>query len=197
MMETILEETAPLFGLRKTVKPDGSWFWRESKDKIETGWLEALYPSDIKMITSSLGFGSIILSLGNADYTTGSMQKDNGKCIWLLDGRRVDFEYGAGGFISSITNEADPNKPQSNFIDRRNADTTPKIGKCLHPECEKMVDRSKKKSGCCSKEHMNFECTNPACVERANINGWNKATHPFGSKIAQEHWQYRFIQSND
>lgn len=65
------------------------------------------------------------------------------------------------------------------------------LQKCIHPECNVQVDLSKKKSGACSKAHMNFECTHPSCVARAEVNGWARATHPFGTKIAKQHWQYR------
>ena len=187
----ILEETAQLFGLRKSITADGKSFWREDKSKLENGYREALYPSDIKMIVSTIGLGSIILDLGNVDYTTGALQKsEHDKCVWLLDGRRVNFSMSYGVITGSVTNEPDPKKPEPAFIDRR-AQKPTGIRKCLHPDCDVMVDIAKKKSGCCSKQHMNFECANPACVARAEVNGWGRATHPFGTKIAKEHWQYK------
>jgi len=191
-MDNILEETAELFGLRKTVKPDGSFFWRENKDKLEVGFREAFYQSDIEVIRKVLGFGSMILNLGDVDFTVGALQTGNyTKNIWLRDGRKIDISLSRnGGVIASVSNEPDKNKPSPAFMDRRVQAPSGKR-KCLHPLCDVEVDLSKKKSGCCSKAHMNFECRHPKCVERAKINGWTKATHPFGTKIAREHWESR------
>lgn len=69
--------------------------------------------------------------------------------------------------------------------------STPRTAKCIHPECNNEVDLTKKKSGACCKEHMNYECTHPACVARAQVNGWARATHPFGYKISEKHWEFR------
>lgn len=190
-MDNVLEATAHLFGLRKSITPEGKIFWREDKSKLENGCREALYPSDIKIIVSTLGLGAMILDLGSVDYTIGALQKsEKEKSIWLLDGRRVDISMSHETITASVTNSTDLQKPQPAFIDRR-AQKPTGIRKCLHPDCEIMVDIAKKKSGCCSKEHMNFECTNPVCVVRAKVNGWSRATHPFGTKIAREHWQYK------
>ena len=70
-------------------------------------------------------------------------------------------------------------------------DQPAKIVKCIHPECGVEVDLSQKKSGACCKAHMNFECTHPKCVARAEKENWARPTHPFGTKIAGEHWQWR------
>lgn len=188
--QELLERSAHLFGLRKTVSPDGSFSWREDKSKLDVGWREELYISDIQMIQKTLGFGSVILQLGRIDFTIGAMQGEGAtKYIWLTDGRKITLSAGTGAIIGSISNDPDKNKPSPAFVDK--IDRKPVVSKCLHPLCDIMVDRSKKKSGCCSKEHMNFECTNPKCVERAVLNGWNRASHPFGTKIAKEHWGFR------
>jgi hypothetical protein len=62
---------------------------------------------------------------------------------------------------------------------------------CIHPDCEVLVDRRVKKSGACCKAHMNYVCTHPDCVKKAAAQGWKHYTHPFGTKIATAHWEYR------
>ncbi len=188
--QELLEKSAELFGLRKTVSPDGGISWRENKSTLQPGWREELYVSDVNMIQKTLGFGAIILQLGMVDFTTGSMQGEGAtKYIWLTDGRKITLSAGTGAIVGSISNEPDKNKPSSVFIDK--IVRRPTISKCLHPLCDVMVDRTKRKSGCCSKAHMSFECTEPKCVKRANSNGWTRMTHPFGTKIAEAHWEFR------
>lgn len=69
---------------------------------------------------------------------------------------------------------------------------------CINPFCTNgegggraMVDRTKKKSGACSKACLNYQCSHPDCVARAQANGWKRPTHPWGSKIADQHKEYR------
>lgn len=74
----------------------------------------------------------------------------------------------------------------------------PDLQPCINPHCTNgadggraMVDTGKKKSGACSKACMNFECVHPDCVKRAAANGWGRATHPWGTKIATQHAAFR------
>ena len=189
----ILEKTAPLFGLRKIIRPDGSFYWR-SDGQTPIGCREALYPNDLQIIARAIGLGATIIDLKNTDFTRGALQvKENEKWFWLLDGRRVNVFMGAQGlFVASVSNEPDSDIPGADFINRGTIETqNSAIQKCLHPECGVMVDTSRKKSGCCSRKHMNFECVHPSCVAHAEKNSWGRATHPFGTKIAAAHWQYR------
>jgi hypothetical protein len=63
--------------------------------------------------------------------------------------------------------------------------------KCIHPECDVLVDIRKHHSGACCKTHMNYECSHPDCLKKAAAKGWKRYTHPFGTRIAVEHWDYR------
>lgn len=191
----MLEKTAPLFGLRKIVHPDGRFEWGDKSKKTPIGSRESIYPHDAAMIAKTIGVGSIILDLNNIDFELGAMQiSDSEKCFWLLDGRKVTISMDRYGIFASVSNIPDENAPKKSFIDRRTSNFTSNrdvFRKCLHPECDVVVDTSKRKSGCCSKAHMSFECIHPSCVERAKKNGWSKATHPFGTKIAKAHWEFR------
>lgn len=68
----------------------------------------------VAMIARNLGLGAVILDLRLTDYSRGCIQKDQlTKSFWLTDGRRVDISaVPSGGIIASITNEADPEKPE-------------------------------------------------------------------------------------
>ena len=63
--------------------------------------------------------------------------------------------------------------------------------KCINPDCDKIVDLSKNKSGACCKEHMNYECENEKCLQRAKENGWKRSTHAYNTKIGIEHLQFK------
>lgn len=195
MTEDMLERSAPLFGLRKIVHPNGKFEWGDNSKKTPIGSRESIYPHDIVLISKTLGIGSIILGLDNVDFERGAMQvSDREKCFWTLDGKKITITMDREGIFANISNEADKDIPTKSFLDRREksfSSTRDVFRKCLHPDCDIVVDTSKRKSGCCSKAHMNFECTHPSCVARAEKNGWKKSTHPFKTKIAKKHWEFR------
>lgn len=82
------------------------------------------------------------------------------------------------------------------YLDER-AQKAGLIQPCINPYCatdngaRATVDRRKKRSGACCKACMNYECTHPDCVAKAQAKGWKHHTHPWGSKIATEHAAYR------
>lgn len=72
---------------------------------------------------------------------------------------------------------------------------------CVNEFCErgadgarKMVDTTKRKSGACCRDCMSFECSHESCVARAVKAGWDRATHRWGTKIAQDHKEYRVAE---
>jgi hypothetical protein len=38
---------------------------------------------------------------------------------------------------------------------------------------------------------MNYKCGHPTCAKIAEKKGWKYYTHPYGTKIANEHLSYR------
>lgn len=94
-------------------------------------------------------------------------------------------------------------KPQIEVIDdvgaylEKRAQRAGLIAPCINPYCTTnngqpaTVDRRKKKSGACCKACMSYVCTHPACVKKAADKGWKHYTHPWGTKIAEEHKEYR------
>ena len=190
-MSEVVDRLVQMITKREVVSLSGERSWKVG-NRLEIGWRETLFPEDVATIKTAAGLGAMLLDLHLVDYTIGSRQdSEDSKSIWLLDGRRVDLSsLGGAGFMASATKKADPEKPEPAFRDWRPSGSG-KIRKCLHPDCQIEVDITKKKSGCCCKAHMNFECEHPTCLVRATVNGWAKATHPFGTKIAKEHWQYR------
>jgi oligoribonuclease (3'-5' exoribonuclease) len=71
------------------------------------------------------------------------------------------------------------------------------IAPCVNPYCttdngqRATVDRRKKKSGACCKVCMNYVCSHPDCVAKAKLKGWKHYTHAWGTKIAEQHKDYR------
>lgn len=71
------------------------------------------------------------------------------------------------------------------------------IAPCVNPFCatdnghRATVDRRKKKSGACCKACINYVCYHPDCVAKAAVNGWKHYTHAWGTKIAEQHKDYR------
>lgn len=55
----------------------------------------------------------------------------------------------------------------------------------------KLVNITKRKSGACCRDCMNYECTHQKCVARAEKEGWPRYTHRWGTKIATEHKEWR------
>jgi len=75
------------------------------------------------------------------------------------------------------------------------------VQSCINEFCErgvdgvrKMVDTTKRKSGACSRACMSFECSHESCLARAIKAGWPRATHRWGTKIAQNHKEYRVAE---
>lgn len=68
---------------------------------------------EVNMIARELGLGAMVLDLGQADLTRGSMRvSERSRCFWLNDGRRVTVSLvGDGGIIGSVSNEPDPELP--------------------------------------------------------------------------------------
>ena len=78
------------------------------------------------------------------------------------------------------------------------ADAEKNLKPCINPFCTKgangtraTVNLAIHSSGACCRACMNYECTHPDCVKRAVLNGWSRATHPWGTKIAEAHKEYR------
>lgn len=189
----LMKHMMPIMGLREVVRPDGTRYIKDS-GATPPGYFESLYPSDITTIINTLGHASMLLDLNHVDFTRGARQEDEyTKSIWHQDGRRITLSMSYSVVTASISNSPDPDRPEPLFDDRRKIANPPDftVQKCLHPDCQIMVDRSKRKSGCCCKEHMHYECTHPDCVKKAALAGWPRATHPFGTKIADLHWQYK------
>lgn len=74
------------------------------------------------------------------------------------------------------------------------------IAPCINPFCTNgengqpaVVDRRQRSSGACCKACMNYECTHPECVTKAQANGWKRYTHSWGTKIALAHLDYRKV----
>lgn len=78
----------------------------------------------------------------------------------------------AEGMIAAASKSLDPVQP------------------CIHPDCDKPVDRRKRKSGACCRAHMNYICTHPDCLKKAEEKGWGKYTHRWNTKIGQQHAEY-------
>lgn len=84
------------------------------------------------------------------------------------------------------------------YMEQR-AQTKGLIRPCVNPYCatdngnRATVDLRKKKSGACCKACMNYACDHPDCVKKAQQNGWMHYTHTWGTKIAEQHKDYRHI----
>ncbi len=111
--------------------------------------------------------------------------------FWLTDGKAVSATCCIGKgiehdhFLLSTSTERDPERPKNPQFP--NAMTQ----KCHNPFCDNLVDRAKKKSGACCRKCLNYECTHPACIQRAKDNGWKRATHSWETKIGKAHLSYR------
>jgi hypothetical protein len=150
---------------------------------------EPVTPLQVKGLKVALGFGAIVLNFDDIDYTRGRgiLTGKHDRCLWTREGFRISIIVASdGGIIASQSKEVDPELPPPSY-----PDVNPNMFKCINPDCNVMVDGSKRKSGACCKDHMNYECTHPDCVLRAQTNGWSRPTHPHGTKIGKTHIHWR------
>jgi len=61
------------------------------------------------------------------------------------------------------------------FLAKKSAPKQPQVAPCINPFCNLEVNRTKKKSGACSQEHLRYYCSKCKC--------W----HHWGTKIANQH----------
>jgi len=141
----------------------------------------------VNAIKRVLGFASSLF-VNDIDYSKGrGILSEFDRCLWTRKGHRITISaLPHGGFIASQSLEIDPELPSS-IYPVINAN----LFKCIKPECDVTVDRRKRKSGACCKEHMSYNCTHPKCLKRAADNGWSRCTHAYGSEIARKHMQWR------
>lgn len=131
------------------------------------------------------------------DYSRGMRRDGLSASLWTLDGKRIDVTaFPEGGGMITQTREKDPVLPPARYEDTYNkiADKiaeSASLKPCIKPECDVVVDRRKRKSGACCKDHMNYECTHPDCVKRAEENGWKRATHSYATKVGKAHLEFR------
>lgn len=150
---------------------------------------EPLSQFQVTAIRRLLGFGAnIIIDFNSIDYTKGrGVLGGQNRCMWTKKGQRITIDVASdGGLIAWQSKEVDPELPPSIY-----PEVNVNLFKCIKPECEAMVDRSVRKSGACCKEHMNYKCSHPDCIKRAAKEGWSRSTHPYGTKIAAAHLQWR------
>jgi len=156
---------------------------------------EPVTPFQVSAIQAVLGFGaSLIVDFRSVDYTKGrGILEGLDRCLWTKKGQRITISViRDGGLIASQAREVDPDLPPSVY-----PEINVNLFKCVKPECQEMVDRSVRKSGACCKDHMNYECSHPDCLKRAAKEGWARATHPYGTKIAKAHINWRVEQAHD
>lgn len=149
---------------------------------------EPVTPLQVNSLRTFIGIGAAIVDFGNVDYTKGrGILEGLDRCLWTKKGYRITIHVMEhGGIIVSQSREIDPDLPPSVY-----PGINTNLYKCIKPECDIMVDRNKRKSGACCKEHMSYECTHIDCVLRAQTNNWKRPTHPYGTKIARQHLQWR------
>lgn len=149
----------------------------------------------IAALKRMVGIGALIVDLDRIDYTRGRVET-NPNCfkMWTIDRKRINVDAVVSGqdspalFATQTKDVAEDWPPEPAF-----PDYNPYLRKCINPFCDNRVDISERKSGACSKSCMNYECTHPDCVARAELNGWKRATHPWGTKIAEQHKTYRKV----
>lgn len=155
---------------------------------------QPLYPHQIIALKRILGIGAIIVDLDHIDYTRGRVETSpNCFKMWTLDKKRINIDTIMHGqdspaMFATQTKEVAEDWP----IEPAFPDTSQhNIQKCINPFCDNQVNLSERKSGACCKACMNYECIHPTCIIRAKVNGWKRATHPWGTKIAELHKEYR------
>lgn len=75
--------------------------------------LRGMKPGVPAMLVATLGaLQARVLELGKLDRRYEGKLTGGGRCVWLTDGRRVEFEaIGDGGFIGALSKEPDPAYP--------------------------------------------------------------------------------------
>lgn len=148
---------------------------------------EQVTVTQVVALVKTLGLGAMICDFAKVDYTRGrGILEGDDRCLWTTDGKRITISLTSdGGMITSQTREPDPDMPPAVY-EAQNIF----MRKCIKPGCVTEIDIRKKKSGACCKQHMSYECTHPDCVKKAEKNGWDKYTHPYGTRIANLHLKY-------
>ena len=128
----------------------------------------------------------------------GMAQQIAARLIAMQQGQiEPDIALEAIAELMQVETRIDVLASMKDYLDER-ARKAGLVAPCVCPHCTKgedgkpaIVDRRERSSGACCKEHMNFVCTHPDCIEKAKSRGWVKYTHPYGTAIAQKHYEYR------
>lgn len=153
---------------------------------------ELISPIQVAALKQMLGISALVVDLHLVDYSRGrGVLEGLNRCLWTYAGQRITITViHDGGMIVSQTKDPDPDLPPAEY-----PEVNIHLRKCIMPECETLVDLRERKSGACCREHMNYECSHQDCVLRAQANGWPRATHPYGTKIAKLHLPWRVSAS--
>ena len=82
--------------------------------------LEPFTRDQAMSLMRTMGMGGMLIDWINVDYDLGRGvgPKDNFRCFWQKDGRRVDVSFGAA-FVASVTNGPDPDRPQPGDLQKQ------------------------------------------------------------------------------
>jgi hypothetical protein len=83
--------------------------------------VEPLTEQTVAMVARSVGMFAIVAGFNDVDRKIGcGIHGDKvAKCMWRLDGKRIDIEMiPGGGLIASVTDKPDPFRPTVTCLER-------------------------------------------------------------------------------